>query len=484
MLRQSENIIRKLILFLDGAMIWLAFLLSFAVRRNFHGLYNIDLFPAVNVIPDSAISLSDYLVVLFLGALIWCCALYSNGMYRSMRTRKLHEILGIIVKSTIWTAIVFSTAVFSLKLEFVSRFLFVSFMASGLLFLTLEKIVLLSVVRFFRRHGFNYRRILLAGSGDHAVQFVQGICDHPEWGMKLVGVVNEEGKFTESYPGSPSVLGSLPDLAGLIRRFSIDEVVFVMPHSKLSLIEGPIGVCETLGIKATVVLDLFNLKIAKTCQSELDGVPLLSFETTSFTDWQALVKRCLDVILSGLGILLISPLLLVTGSLVKATSKGPVFFLQKRMGLNGRKFVLYKFRTMREDAQRSQRSLAAFNVMQGPVFKMKCDPRVTPLGRFLRKFSIDELPQLFNVFLGHMSLVGPRPPLPREVKKYENWQRRRLSMPPGITCLWQINGRNKVVDFDEWMKLDLEYIDQWSFWLDVKVLFKTIPVALTGAGAY
>ena len=190
------------------------------------------------------------------------------------------------------------------------------------------------------------------------------------------------------------------------------------------------------------------------------------------------------MILSGLGILLISPLLLVTGSLVKATSKGPVFFLQKRMGLNGRKFVLYKFRTMREDAQRSQRSLAAFNVMQGPVFKMKCDPRVTPLGRFLRKFSIDELPQLFNVFLGHMSLVGPRPPLPREVKKYENWQRRRLSMPPGITCLWQINGRNKVVDFDEWMKLDLEYIDQWSFWLDVKVLFKTIPVALTGAGAY
>jgi exopolysaccharide biosynthesis polyprenyl glycosylphosphotransferase len=270
----------------------------------------------------------------------------------------------------------------------------------------------------------------------------------------------------------------------VIRRFSIDEVVFIIPNSRLGLVESAIRVCETLGTKATLALDFFNVKLAKAHQTELDGVPFISFETTPASEWQILLKRGLDITLSAIGIALLSPVLLVTAGLIKATSPGPVFFLQKRLGLNGRRFVLYKFRTMYKGAHRMQRSLMAMNIMQGPAFKMKNDPRVTPLGSMLRKLSIDELPQLFNVFFGDMSLVGPRPPVAREVKQYELWQRRRLSMPPGITCLWQISGRNKIVDFNEWMKLDLQYIDKWSLWLDIKLICKTIPTVLSGIGAY
>ena len=188
--------------------------------------------------------------------------------------------------------------------------------------------------------------------------------------------------------------------------------------------------------------------------------------------------------MSGLAIILLSPLYLIIAGLIKLTSPGPVLFIQKRVGLNNRKFVLFKFRTMYKDAQERRSELQNLNEMDGPVFKIKNDPRVTSVGRFLRKFSIDEFPQLFNVLFGRMSLVGPRPPIPKEVREYDAWQRRRLSMRPGLTCLWQVNGRNGKVNFNEWMKLDLDYLDNWSLWLDFKILTKTIPVVLLGIGAY
>jgi len=190
-----------------------------------------------------------------------------------------------------------------------------------------------------------------------------------------------------------------------------------------------------------------------------------------------------DIVMSGLGIVVLSPFFLIVATLIKLTSSGPVLFKQKRLGLNGRKFVLYKFRTMYKGADKKLSQLEAQNEMGGPIFKIKKDPRVTPVGRILRKFSIDEFPQLFNVFVGHMSLIGPRPPIPKEVEQYESWHRRRLSMRPGITCLWQVSGRNKI-DFNEWMKMDLEYLDNWSLWFDLKILIKTIPVVLFGIGAY
>jgi exopolysaccharide biosynthesis polyprenyl glycosylphosphotransferase len=233
----------------------------------------------------------------------------------------------------------------------------------------------------------------------------------------------------------------------------------------------------------TVAVDLFDTKLARSSVAELDGLPLLHFRTTRAKEWELLVKRIFDFTASGLGILVLSPLFLVMAVLIKVTSKGPVFFKQNRLGLAGRRFTLYKFRTMRQGAHTVLSDVTDLNAMTSPEYKEKKTAWITPVGRFMRKFSIDELPQLFNVFVGHMSVVGPRPTVPDEVEKYKDWQRRRFSMKPGITCLWQVNGRNNIA-FEEWMKLDLEYLDNWSLWLDTKILLKTVPVVLFGIGAY
>jgi exopolysaccharide biosynthesis polyprenyl glycosylphosphotransferase len=280
-----------------------------------------------------------------------------------------------------------------------------------------------------------------------------------------------------------SVIGMLENLPEILKGYSVDEVVFVVPRSKLDLIERSLYVCETQGVRATLSIDFFELKLAKAHPTELEGIPLITFETTVAEEWQLFVKRAFDIIASGAGIIVLSPLLLIVAILVKITSPGPIFFMQKRIGLNGRRFILYKFRSMYKGAHKKQSDVASMNIMQGPVFKVINDPRITPLGKLLRRSSIDELPQLINVFIGHMSLVGPRALPAYEVAKLEPWQRRRLSMRPGITCLWQISGRSSL-SFDEWMKLDLQYIDQWSLTLDFKILLKTIPAVLFARGAY
>ncbi len=254
------------------------------------------------------------------------------------------------------------------------------------------------------------------------------------------------------------------------------------PRSWLNLLEPYIKACEVEGIKANIAVDLFDLKIAKARQTDLDGLPILRFETTIGEEWQLFIKHSFDIIASVVGLVVLMPIFVVIGMLILLTSSRPVFFRQTRCGLNGRRFVMYKFRTMVNGAEEKKKQLEVLNELNGPAFKMKNDPRITRFGNFLRRTSLDELPQLFNVLCGEMSIVGPRPPIPEEVDKYEVWQRRRLSMKPGLTCLWQVNGRNNV-DFGKWMKLDLEYIDNWSLGLDFKILLKTVPVVLFSIGA-
>jgi exopolysaccharide biosynthesis polyprenyl glycosylphosphotransferase len=232
-----------------------------------------------------------------------------------------------------------------------------------------------------------------------------------------------------------------------------------------------------------VAVDYFELKFSRGKQTDMYGFPMMTFDSTPDKIGHLFIKRIFDVIISGLALVLLFPFFLIISIVIKLTSDGSVFFRQERCGLYGRKFNLYKFRTMVKDAEQKLDELRKHNEMAGPVFKMSNDPRLVPMGVFLRRFSIDELPQLWNVFRGDMSLVGPRPPLPKEVKEYDYWQRRRLSMKPGLSCLWQIKGRNKITDFNEWMKLDLEYIDKWSLGLDLNILLRTIPVVLFGVGA-
>jgi exopolysaccharide biosynthesis polyprenyl glycosylphosphotransferase len=265
----------------------------------------------------------------------------------------------------------------------------------------------------------------------------------------------------------------------VLRNHVVDEAIFAVSKETLARLEEVFLMCEEEGVKTRVMLNFFPHVTSKVHLEALHDVPLLTFTTTPQNEYLLFIKNVLDVSMAALGIVLLSPVLLTVALLVRLTSKGPVIFRQTRCGLGGRKFVLYKFRSMIEDAEESRQQLEHLNLMSGPVFKARNDPRVIPIGRFLRKFSIDELPQLYNILRGDMSFVGPRPPIPQEVEKYERWQRRRLRMKPGLTCLWQVSGRNQI-DFDEWMRMDLLYIDNWSLLLDFKIFLKTIPIVLLG----
>jgi len=273
-------------------------------------------------------------------------------------------------------------------------------------------------------------------------------------------------------------------LVELLHEHSINGVIVSAKRSFFDQVEAAINACELEGIEVWLVADFFKTQISRTTFDDFYGQPVLVFRAVPEASWESVLKQVMDFAGAVVLLAFFSPVLLLAALAVKVTSPGPIFFRQQRSGLNGRPFVLYKFRTMITNAEQLKHELAAMNEMSGPVFKVSNDPRVTQIGRFLRKFSIDEFPQLMNVLRGEMSLVGPRPLPVDEVKRFNDLaHRRRLSVKPGLTCLWQVSGRNNVKDFKDWVRLDLEYIDNWSLWLDCKILCRTVPVVLVGAGA-
>jgi exopolysaccharide biosynthesis polyprenyl glycosylphosphotransferase len=468
MLEEKDQLLRRFLIFVDACVIVLAYV--FAVLLN-------------GFLGTSHISLTKFALALVFAIPYWCLALYANGMYQSLRTRTYLEILWAVIRSATITFLLLGTFIFLLKLQFMSRLFFLVFFSLTFLFIWLEKTAIFMSSHYVRRQGLNTRRLLIVGTGKRAMDFIKKSDQHPEWGFEILGAIDDEPGRGVRQVGRLEAVGTLDDIPRIFHRDAIDEVVFVVPRSRLNSLQGAIDDCETEGVVVTVAVDLFDTKLARSSVTELDGLPLLHFRTTHAKEWELLIKRIFDVTASGLGILILSPVLLISSFLIKVTSKGPVFFKQGRLGLSGRRFTLYKFRTMRIGAQDALNDVTDLNDMTKPEFRDKKTRWMTPVGRFLRKFSLDELPQLFNVFVGHMSIVGPRPTVPDEVDKYKDWQRRRFSMKPGITCLWQVNGRNNIA-FEDWMKLDLEYLDHWSLWLDVKIMLKTVPVVLFGIGAY
>jgi len=482
MIKEKEDVLKKTVLLLDAVLISGAFFAAYFLRAYFHAFYKWDLFPKWSV-AENPVSLSEYLVVLFIVVPLWCLMLHINGMYSSMRTRKFYELIWIVLRASFFAVLSFGLVAFFFKMMFVSRLFFIIFVGLSLVFLVSEKLLLLVVIHRMRKKGVSLRQILIVGTGRRASNLIHVIKKHPEWGFEILGAVDDEPGRGIKKVDSVDVIGPIEELSQILHTHAVDEVMFVVPRSRLDYIEEALLTCETEGVKATVAGDLFDMRIARSRSSELNGIPLITFETTVAREWELFAKRVVDFVLSGLGILILGPVLMVFAVLVKVTSRGPVLFKQKRLGLNGRIFHLYKFRTMFLGAEEDLSDIDVVHDSNSPEFKKRKIRYITPVGRMMRKFSVDELPQLFNVFVGHMSLVGPRPVVPTEVSQYKPWQRRRMSMRPGITCLWQVCGRNKV-SFEEWMKMDLKYIDNWSPWMDFKILLKTIPVVLLGIGAY
>jgi exopolysaccharide biosynthesis polyprenyl glycosylphosphotransferase len=273
-------------------------------------------------------------------------------------------------------------------------------------------------------------------------------------------------------------------LIEMLHEYSVNGVIISAKRANFDQVEAAISACEVEGVDAWLVADFFKTQICRTSFDEFLDRPVMVFSSTPEASWQGVAKQLLDFSLALVMLLILSPFLVLIALLIKVTSPGPVLFRQQRSGLNGHPFTIYKFRTMVTNAEQLKHELAAMNEMSGPVFKVTNDPRITPFGTFLRKYSIDEFPQLLNVLRGEMSLVGPRPLPVDEVRRFNDLaHRRRLSVKPGLTCLWQISGRNEVKDFRDWVRLDLEYIDNWSLWLDLKILCRTVPVVLVGTGA-
>jgi len=314
------------------------------------------------------------------------------------------------------------------------------------------------------------RRFLLVGARDELVRVRQ----------ELAGV-HEEIEIVGQLDLGEDPVGRLVDL---LHERAVNGVIVSARRAYFAPVEAVIRACELEGVEVWLMADFFRTQISRTSFDEWLGKPVLIFRSAPESSWQGVAKHLLDFTLALLMLLLVLAPLAVVALVIKLSSPGPIFFRQQRSGLNGRPFTMYKFRTMVTNAEQLKQELEALNEMTGPVFKVTNDPRVTPVGRFLRKFSVDEFPQLLNVLRGEMSLVGPRPLPVAEVERFDDVaHRRRLSVKPGLTCLWQVRGRNRVSDFREWVRLDLEYIDNWSLWLDLSILARTVPVVLMGTGA-
>jgi exopolysaccharide biosynthesis polyprenyl glycosylphosphotransferase len=394
-----------------------------------------------------------------------------QGFYQSPLNKTMWRSIVQIVRAMIGLSIIVSGCVIFLRLPLANR-------TVPLLFIVIATIVLLVKERLIAAHlrrralrGVQREPVLLAGLPQDLAALERSFTNEQRLLIDVAGRIDIERQ-------------PISDLVEAMHRHAVSRVIFAAGHSQLNRVEKAISACEVEGVPAWLVADFIQTSIAKPDFDAFAGRPMLVFRSTPEVSWALLIKDILDRVLAFLALLVMAIPMVIAALIIRITSPGPVIFRQRRAGRFGKPFVMYKFRSMTDDAEMRRAELEPFNQMSGPVFKVESDPRITRFGRWLRRTSFDELPQLVNVLMGDMSLVGPRPLPLYEVEKFENTaQRRRLSVKPGLTCLWQISGRNQVRDFSDWVRLDLDYIDRWSLALDFKILLRTIPAVIMGLGA-
>ena len=441
-----------------------------------------------------ALSLAEFLsmkiklgnfVIFGVMLVVWHFLLSLCGLYESKRldTRR-SEVFEVLRGTTLVTmSMIVAAGVTTMHMVTLSFIAF--FWAFSSVCLVSGRLIVRHLLAQIRRRGRNLHYILILGTNQRAVAFASRIEAKPELGYRVLGFVDDEWEGTAGFLTTGYALCCNSDgLSDYLRKNVVDEVAIYLPLR--SYYEDACRVaelCEQHGIITRFDSDIFDLKTAKPRSDNFDGDAHIAVHTNPSEAYSLLLKRILDSTISLFLLIVLAPLFVAVSVLIKFTSPGPVFFCQERVGLNKRRFRIYKFRTMVRNAEQLMAQLEDLNELSGPVFKIKNDPRLTPIGKFLRRTSIDELPQLFNVLSGDMSLVGPRPMAVRDFEGFnEDWQRRRFSVRPGITCLWQVSGRNSI-PFQKWMELDMQYIEHWTLWLDLKILARTIPAVLKGVGA-
>ena len=469
MIRRHALAFRTTLMLADGGLaIGLAFLLS--VMR----------FGRDEALPKLNSTLPDTRAMVLVFAIAWVVALWMHGLYRSRTRWTFRSEARDILRATATFAVATLAFLFVFKLPDVSRLLLLYLFPSMAAMAFLTRVGLRLLLARLRESGRNTRFMLVVGANERAQQFADLVECHQELGIKVIGHLKGTPTDNGVVLTRPS-LGTLDELITILHSEVVDEVAICLPFSEQEAIDEIARLCEEEGKIVRIPVAVLERTLSTGHIEEIDGLPILSLVSGPDRVVSLAAKRALDVAGSAFLLVVLSPLLALLAVLVKLDSPGSAFFQQERVGLHGRTFRVVKYRSMCSDAEQRLDDLQGLNVIRGHAFKVERDPRVTGVGRFLRRTSLDELPQLLNVVRGEMSLVGPRPPLPCEVEKYDIWHRRRLSMKPGMTGLWQIGARRHP-EFDHWVEKDLEYIDTWSLWLDFKIIARTVPAVLGGTG--
>ena len=459
---------------------------TFAVlsfRENILGLAGFLREPGSAAYAGALFGPAAYLKISLVYSVVTVAVFFNRGLYVRQRSMARLDELYLVMKSLIIAAfLMMAISVLIPNLPY-TRAVIVSNFFVSLILIDLWRITLRKVVGFLAQRGVGLIGAVIYGAGKSGRILSNQIKLHPEFGYSVLGFIDDDSaKKGKVYEGV-KVLGPFEKLPKLIVSHDIDEVLVAIPSAAHRHLLNVVFDLRERQIPFMVIADLFELVTRRVSVLQVGSIPLLRLWRSPLEGWQGYVKRATDIAGALAGVVLLLPFWLLVIILIKADSQGPIFYRQERLGKDGRPFRIFKFRSMVVGADEMLPELADFNEMDGPIFKIKKDPRVTRVGRFLRKFSLDEFPQLINVIKGDMALVGPRPPIPAEVEEYERWQMKRLTVPQGVTGLWQVSGRN-LLTFEEMVRLDIYYIENWSLWLDLKVLLKTIPVVLFMRGAY
>jgi exopolysaccharide biosynthesis polyprenyl glycosylphosphotransferase len=427
----------------------------------------------------------SHYVPLLLGLLIlWTLTGYFGSFYRDLELSNPVRIAFTLLYQTLIVLVLANAGLYLLHRSDISRTFVLVVGVVSFAFLMAGRAVSYSGVYWMRERLNRYHYCLIVGCGSRAREVASLIEESRGSGLRLVGFVDSDGhdRPTRQKIGEYCV-HPLSAVEGILQEQVVDEVIFAVSMQELARLEPLILHCANLGMKVRVQLEFLPAAYSRIYLEKFRDVELLSLSSAPESELLLFLKRVFDVVFATFSLALLAPLMITIAAAIRVTSPGTVLFRQTRCGLGGRRFTLYKFRSMINNAEQLRAELHQYNELDGPVFKITDDPRITTVGRWLRRFSIDELPQLWNILRGDMSFVGPRPAIPSEVEQYEPWQRRRLRMRPGLTCIWVLEGRNHL-DFNRWIQLDLTYIDTWSLWLDAKIFLRTIPIVLSGRGAY
>ena len=461
------------VIILDAFIVALSLVLAYQLR------YRLQWFR--DVIYDAP--LIAYLPFLGLFTVMVPVTLMVDGGYRDWRGRRWLDHVYLIVNAVAKVLIVVLAVAFVFRPLVYSRLLLLEAGAGMLLFLSIERILVLAFQAWLRQRGIGIKRVIIVGAGEVGRRVMRTLVARPDLGYEIVGYVDDNPKKGEGEIGRIPGLGTIDDLPCDINNQGVDEVLITLPWTHHRRILSVLRECERRNITARIVPDFFQLSLSQVEIGDLGGIPLISVQEIAFKPFSLFLKRAMDVTGALLGLILGAPFLGLIALAIQLDSDGPILFRQERVGKDGNRFHIYKFRSMRPGAEEERTDLKHLNEADGPLFKIRNDPRLTRVGAFLRRTCLDELPQLFNVLKGEMSLVGPRPPIPAEVEAYDPWHKKRLAVSPGITGLWQVSGRSELT-FDEMVLLDIYYIENWSPWMDLSILLQTIPQVILGEGAY